>query len=137
MISSQKGKNRALLVVDDESDVLEFLKIYLESLSWKVVTAESTSKAFESLSATRYFCVLTDIAMPDMDGYEFISEAKRREIYSEFILMTGFGYNPNHTLVKVSKDFHYPCLFKPFNRPKLADAIQAAYAAYHRDLENQ
>jgi len=133
----QKEKNRAILVVDDEADVREFLQIYLESLSWQVSVADSTRQAFELLSRAPFFCVLTDIAMPDMDGYEFISELRRRNIPSEMILMTGFGYNPNHTLVKLNKSFHYPCLFKPFNRPKLADTIQAAFIAYHRDLEGQ
>jgi CheY-like chemotaxis protein len=135
MTSSQKVKNRAILVVDDEADVLEFLQFDLESLSWQVVTANSTGKAFELLEQMPFFCILTDIAMPDMDGYEFISEVRMRGIPSEFILMTGFGYNPNHTLVKLKKNFHYPCLFKPFNRPKLAETIQTAHVTYHKNME--
>ena len=73
--------------------------------------------------------------MPDMDGYEFISKIKEHGISSQVALMTGFGYNPKHTLVKIYKTIKYPCLFKPFNRAKVAEAVQSAWNAYHEDLQ--
>lgn len=139
MNSSIKQKNNRILIVDDEADVLDFLKIYLETLKWEVTTVSSTTEAFEELEKNAYFLVLTDIAMPDMDGYEFISKIKDKQIPSQMALMTGFGYNPKHTLVKIYKTIRYPCLFKPFNRAKIAEAVQTAWDAYHEDLltENQ
>jgi DNA-binding NtrC family response regulator len=137
MTSLPKENNRSILIVDDEKDVLEFLKFDVELLSWLPVTAHSTALAFEALKSSSFFCILTDIAMPDMDGYEFIAEVHRLSIQSEIILMTGFGYNPNHTLVKLNRFRHYPCLFKPFNRPKLAETIQAAYTSYHSAINSQ
>ncbi|MFP4012492.1 MAG: response regulator [Chitinispirillaceae bacterium] len=133
-MSSSKEKNKRILVVDDEVDVLDFLKIYLESLGWEVTTVMSTAKAFEELDNKPYFLVLTDIAMPDMDGYEFISKIKEKSYPSQMALMTGFGYNPKHTLVKIYKTIRYPCLFKPFNRAKVAEAVQNAYNAYHENI---
>jgi len=134
MSSSIKEKNKRILVVDDEVDVLDFLKIYLESLGWEVTTISSTADAFIELEKKPYFLVLTDIAMPEMDGYEFISKIKDKNIPSQMALMTGFGYNPKHTLVKIYKTIRYPCLFKPFNRAKIAEAVQTAYDTYHEDL---
>lgn len=134
MSSSIKQKNRRILVVDDEVDVLEFLNIYLESLGWEVTTVSSTTDAFKELELRPYFLVLTDIAMPEMDGYEFISKVIERNIPSQMALMTGFGYNPKHTLVKIYKTIRYPCLFKPFNRVKVAEAVQTAWDTYHGDL---
>jgi DNA-binding NtrC family response regulator len=134
MSSSIKEKNNRILVVDDEVDVLEFLKIYLESLGWDVTTVNSTSEAFKELDVRPYFLVLTDIAMPEMDGYEFISKIKDKQIPSQMALMTGFGYNPKHTLVKIYKTIRYPCLFKPFNRVKVSEAVQSAWNTYHEDL---
>lgn len=136
MSSAIKEKNKRILAVDDEEDVLEFLKIYLESLGWEVTTVSSTAEAFKELDAKSYFLVLTDIAMPDMDGYEFISKIKEKNIPSQMALMTGFGYNPKHTLVKIYKTIRYPCLFKPFNRVKVAETVQNAWDQYHQDLEN-
>lgn len=131
MNCSQKEKNKRILIVDDEIDVLDFLKIFLESLGWEVLTVSSTSEALEALGQQQYFLVLTDIAMPETDGYEFISLIKEKGIPSELALMTGFGYNPRHTLVKIYKTNRYPCLFKPFNRAKVIEAVEQAWAKYH------
>jgi DNA-binding NtrC family response regulator len=136
MSSAIKEKNKRILAVDDEEDVLEFLKIYLESLGWEVTTISSTAEAFKELETKSYFLVLTDIAMPDMDGYEFISKIKEKNIPSQMALMTGFGYNPKHTLVKIYKTIRYPCLFKPFNRVKVAETVQAAWDLYHQEMAN-
>jgi len=130
----QKEINKRILIVDDEVDVLDFLKIYLESLGWEITIVSSTDEAFVVLADTAFFLILTDIAMPEMDGYEFINQIKDRAIPSQLALMTGFGYNPKHTLVKIYKTNRYPCLFKPFNRNKVSEAVQSAYALYHEDL---
>jgi two-component system, sensor histidine kinase SagS len=134
MSSSIKEKNSRILVVDDEIDVLDFLKIFLESHGWEVTTISSTAEAFKELETRSYFLVLTDIAMPEMDGYEFISKIKEKQIPSQMALMTGFGYNPKHTLVKIYKTIRYPCLFKPFNRMKVTETVQNAWNLYHEDL---
>jgi len=135
MSSVIKEKNKRILVVDDELDVLDFLKIYLESQGWEVTTISTTSDAFRELESKAYFLVLTDIAMPDMDGYEFISKIKEKQIPSQMALMTGFGYNPKHTLVKIYKTIRYPCLFKPFNRVKVTEAVQNAWNVYHAEID--
>jgi len=123
------------LVVDDEIDVLEFLRIYLETMGWEVTTAPTVSQAFEALARQPHFLVITDIAMPEMDGYEFISAIKAQGFECRFALMTGFGYNPKHTLVKINKTVKYPCLFKPFNREKVMEAVNGAYELYHSDID--
>jgi DNA-binding NtrC family response regulator len=134
-MSSSKTKTKKILVVDDEVDVLEFLKIYIETMGWEVTTASTVVQAFEELESQPYFLVITDIAMPDMDGYEFINAIKTQGFECLFALMTGFGYNPKHTLVKIYKTVKYPLLFKPFNREKVTEAINWAYGNYHRGID--
>ena len=128
---SENMVNKSLLAVDDESDVLEFLSLYLGTLGWTVHTAGSVADALKMLDEQNYFLVLTDIAMPDMDGYEFVSTIKERGISSKVVLMTGFGYNPNHTLIKLNKAVQYPTLFKPFDNAKLAATVQCMWQAYN------
>ncbi len=134
---SEKKYNKRLLIVDDEIDVLDFLKIYLSSLGWEVTTASTIPEAFDELDANVFFLVITDIAMPEMDGHEFISKLREKKIPSEVALMTGFGYNPKHTLVKIYKTVKYPCLFKPFNRVKVAETVQAAWDRYHEHVSRE
>jgi two-component system, sensor histidine kinase SagS len=133
MSFSRKEPNKRILIVDDEADVLDFLRIYLGSLGWEVTLSSSTADAFVLLDTQTFFLVITDIAMPEMDGYEFISRMKDLAIPSEVVLMTGFGYNPKHTLIKIYKTIRYPCLFKPFNRSKLSEAVKTAYDLYHKE----
>jgi len=128
---SEKQNNKRILIVDDEVDVLDFLNLFLSSLGWEVFTAPTIANAMKALDEQPFFLVITDIAMPDMDGHEFISALQDRHIPSEVALMTGFGYNPNHTLVKIYKTVRYPCLFKPFNRTKVTETVQEAWNRYH------
>jgi len=132
MDSLPHDKTRNILVVDDEEDVCDFLKLFLESLDWDVTVATSIHDAFHALKQREYFLVLTDIAMPEMDGYEFISRIREKNIPSQIVLMTGFGYNPKHTLVKIKKSMGYPCHFKPFNREKLRQSVEDSFATYHK-----
>ncbi len=136
MSSSKKTENRNILVLDDETDVLELLSMYLESQKWNVTVVESPSQAFTQLEKVPYFLILTDIAMPEMDGYEFINTLHEKLIPSQVALMTGFGYNPKHTLVKISKKSKYPVFFKPFEfkKQRLRETVQNAWEEYHRDL---
>lgn len=130
---SPSPRSRKILAVDDEEDVLEFLRIYLESLGWEVTAAPTVEQAFSELERDRYFLVITDIAMPEMDGYEFISTIKDRGYDCRFAIMTGFGYNPKHTLIKINKTVKYPCLFKPFNREKVKEAVNEAFEIYNNE----
>ena len=131
---SEKKHTKRILIVDDEVDVLDFLKIYLVSLGWEVSIASTIQEAFAELETNVFFLVITDIAMPEMDGHEFISKLHEKHIPVEVALMTGFGYNPKHTLVKIFKTVKYPSLFKPFNRAKVAETVQSAWDLYHQEL---
>ncbi|MBD3420783.1 MAG: response regulator [Chitinivibrionales bacterium] len=130
----RKVVNNNILIVDDEEDVLDFLRIFLESLGWTVTPAPSVHVALENLTGTSFFLVLTDIAMPEMDGYEFVSTIRDKNLPSEVALMTGFGYNPKHTLVKIKKIMRCPFYFKPFNRLKLAAGVRDAWVYYHKEI---
>ncbi len=136
MNSSKKTKNRTILIIDDEPDVCDLLRIYLESQNWLVTTVDSPSGAFKLLEKQPFFLIFTDIAMPEMDGYEFISKIREKRVPSQIALMTGFGYNPKHTLIKINKKCKHPIFFKPFEfkKPRLKDTVQKAWETYHKDM---
>lgn len=132
----KKIRNRNILIVDDETEILDLLKNCLESQSWKVITVDSPSQAFKLLKKEVFFLILMDIAMPEMDGYEFINKIKEKGITSQIVLMTGFGYNPKHTLIKVKKKGEFPVIFKPLDlkKPRLKETVQTAWRTYHKDI---
>ena len=76
-----------LLIVDDNSDILFNLKILLEKRGYEVITSMSGDKALRTLSALNSTpdVIISDIMMPNMDGYEFftaISTHSYSQIYS-------------------------------------------------------
>jgi two-component system CheB/CheR fusion protein len=81
------------LAVDDDADSLEVLASLLES-EGAVVTPASSARGPWPLAASREFdLVLSDIAMPDMDGLQLIRELRARERCARVhaIAMSGFG----------------------------------------------
>lgn len=123
-------ENKRILVIDDEPDVLEFLKLFFETNGYQVTTAENSQAAVDSVRTNDFFLIITDIAMPDMDGYEMILELQKIKPDTSFAVMTGFGYNPKHTLVRIREEGEYPCIFKPFNREKVLAVAENAFQQY-------
>ncbi|MCR5467258.1 MAG: response regulator transcription factor [Lachnospiraceae bacterium] len=67
-----------ILVVDDEPKIAELLKVCLEMQGMEVSCAENGREALEIFSKCPADMILTDIMMPVMDGYEFVSELRKR-----------------------------------------------------------
>lgn len=66
-----------ILVVDDAADMLDIFQTLLEMEGARVVTANSAREALEKLKENPVDVVISDISMPEMDGYAFIEEARR------------------------------------------------------------
>ena len=114
---------RIICVVDDEEDLIVNLKLNLEDLrpEWKVLGYNNGLDALREIVTGHVDLVLTDIAMPDMNGYELYWRIKDHDPELPVIMMTGFGYDPSHVLVRAKSDGLQDVLFKPFEIEKLVD----------------
>jgi CheY-like chemotaxis protein len=73
------ASNGAVLVVDDDVDILETIKMVLEGSGYEVLTAQNGLAALELLRAgKRVRVILLDMMMPTMDGWQF-REAQQRD----------------------------------------------------------
>ncbi len=118
--------NLSILIVDDEEDIRFFLKEVLEAEGFDVKTASNAFKALELIEECFFSIVLSDIAMPEMDGYELFNKAKLLYPNLPIIMMTGFGYDPSHVLVRLRKNGECDVLFKPFDNQKLLKKLKIA-----------
>ncbi|MFC1887463.1 response regulator [Candidatus Cloacimonadota bacterium] len=119
-------KIRKILVVDDEREVTDFIKLELEDYCHdvEVITANCGYEGLRCIMSGDIDLMLTDIAMPDMDGYELYSRTREMNSKLPIIMMTGFGYDPNHVVVKSRTDGLKDVIFKPFDTQKLIKMIK-------------
>jgi len=115
-----------ILVVDDEVSMTDHLKVELEECcpDLEVITRNTGYQAFSRIMQGDIKLLLTDIAMPDMDGYELYKRTKDYDENIPVIMMTGFGYDPDHVVVKSRKEGLQDVLFKPFDINKLFELIK-------------
>jgi two-component system CheB/CheR fusion protein len=79
-----------ILVVEDHSDSLELLRIYLEYCGYVVLSARSKTEALKEMPTADCDVLLSNIGLPDGNGWDLIKEAgKLRPRYA--IAMSGFG----------------------------------------------
>ncbi len=78
-----------LLIVDDEEDILELLESILES-KYKVLKASNGTEALQVISDEAVHLIISDVMMPDMDGFELCKRVKSGVEYSHIpvILLT-------------------------------------------------
>ena len=108
----------AILVVDDDAGVREGVRALLEGAGYVVATAADGAEAIEKLRASRVSLVLLDLAMPGVDGWQFLA---RRESEAGFprtpvVLLSGMQFI--HDAPGVA-DF----IRKPIDSDRLLDCV--------------
>ncbi len=73
--------------------------------------------------------VLADIRMPNKNGYEVFAAARECCPDCGVMLMTGFGYDPNHSIVRARKEGLDAVLFKPFKVDQLISELHKAFSS--------
>jgi len=79
---------KRLLVVDDETEICDFLKMFFEDRGFTVTTANSGQKALDQLDQVKPHVILLDIHMPAMDGLTALREIKKRLPDAKVIMVT-------------------------------------------------
>lgn len=120
---------RHVLVADDEATIRETIGGLLSKLGCKVKTAIDGADAIAQIEASGFDIVLADIRMPHHSGYEVFAAARQKRPDMCVVLMTGFGYDPNHSVVRARSEGLNAVLFKPFKVDQLLDELRKALSA--------
>ncbi|MEM6799430.1 MAG: response regulator, partial [Planctomycetota bacterium] len=70
--------------------------------------------------------IIADIRLPDMSGYELLLKLHEMNEKAPLILMTGFGYDPGHSIVKARQAGLRAVLYKPFRLDQLLETVEQA-----------
>ena len=83
--------NETILVVDDEQSLRELAMEILSARGYNVLTASNGEKAIEMLSSFHVDMLVTDVIMPNMDGFELAAYAKKEYPQIKILVLTGFS----------------------------------------------
>jgi CheY-like chemotaxis protein len=116
-------KGLRVLVADNDDRVRQSAHKLLGRWGCEVETARDGQEALRMARLGTYDAILADIRLPDLSGYEVYRRLREAQSQARVILMTGFGYDPAHSLVKARQDGLRFVLFKPFRIDQLLDAL--------------
>ncbi len=125
---------RTVLVADDDETTRTTVREVFEQQGAIVSECPDGLKAITLLraranSGQHFDLVISDIRMPDANGYEVFRATKDASPETPVILMTAFGYDPNHSIVRSSQEGLHCFLFKPIEIAQLLDEARKALAA--------
>jgi CheY-like chemotaxis protein len=122
---------RRILVVDADEQVRVAAHALLERSGCTVETARDAAEATSLVragGADAYDVIISDIRLPDMSGYQLLLKLQEILDVVPLVLMTGFGYDPGHSIVKARQAGIDLVLFKPFRVDQLLDTVEKAIA---------
>lgn len=119
-------RSKRILVVDNEEAVRDQAHAALGQIGCEVETAHNGEEALLMARTFHYDVVIVDIRLPDMSGYECFVALRNINEHLPVILMTGFGYDPGHSIVKARQAGLKSALYKPFRLDQLLTELERA-----------
>jgi CheY-like chemotaxis protein len=116
-------KGLRVLVADGDERVRRTAHGLLGRWGCVVETARDGREALTMARLGAYDAILADIRLPDVPGYDAYRQLREAQPQARVILMTSYGYDPSHTLVKARQDGLRHVLFKPFRVDQLLNAL--------------
>ncbi|MFH1153404.1 MAG: response regulator [Pseudomonadota bacterium] len=124
-----------VLVVDDESRILESIGFFLKREGFAVTLASNGREALAHYRQMRFDLVLLDISMPDMDGFEVMAGILVRDPEAMVIMVT--GYATVESAVRALKQGAWDFLKKPFEYAELVATVKNGLAQKRLIDENR
>ena len=115
---------KPILIVDDDADILKLLEMRLTANNHAVMTANCAAKALALFNMTPASLIISDLRMPDMDGFELFQAIHQLDSTVPFILLTAHGSIPE--AVSATQQGVFGFLTKPFDSKELLRQVESA-----------
>lgn len=114
--------SKRILVADDEENLLNFIRSYLEESGYDVVTATNGREAMYAARYSKPDLIILDLMMPEMDGYEFM-RLHRKDSDTPIIMLTARVEEDDRILgLELGADDY---VTKPFSARELVARVKA------------
>ena len=115
---------KKVLLIDDNDVFRKAISDTLEIMNFKVTPLTDGKNVLQYLKTTRYDIIITDIIMPDKDGFETINDIRKYDQSIPIIAVTGDGaYEQNQNLKIAEKLGATDTIMKPFETSALVEKI--------------
>jgi DNA-binding response OmpR family regulator len=117
-MASDDSQRGTILVVDDNRDIREFAKRFLETAGWAVVTAADGAEGlrFFEEHQSNIVLLLTDVMMPNLNGWELADRVQGIDSRLPVLFMSGDDWSAHQGLECVAKPFRPAELIAKVNR---------------------
>lgn len=122
-MSTMEKSKANVLVVDDAQVNLAILQKMLDKLGYTCMTALSVEEAFVIMERFTPHIILSDVSMPDMDGYEFCERLKQNPFTREIPVLFISGVSSNEDKIKCFEAGGVDFISKPFDESEVAARI--------------
>lgn len=123
-----KLRGRQILVVDADETVRTAAHQLLDRYGCTVETAHDGAEAVcmvrNVAKGGRYDVIIADVRLPDMTGYDVMLKLMELVNPVPLVLMSGFGWDPGHSIVKARQAGLQAVLYKPFRLDQLLDTVE-------------
>lgn len=132
----RKSRERTLLLVDDEENILASLRRLLRRDGYHIITANSGAQGLQRLAENKVDVILSDQRMPGMTGVEFLRRAK--ELYPQTVRMSLSGYTELQSITDaINEGAVYKFLTKPWDDERLRAHVHEAFRHKHLADDNR
>jgi PAS domain S-box-containing protein len=124
--NSRHLAGKTVLIVDDDPDVSRSVSEILQDEGCHVIVSRSGTEALSALEEQSVDLVLSDVVMPDMDGYELFRTLQATRPELPIVLMTAYYYDKDHVLKRSAANGLKDVIFKkPIKPARLIELIDA------------
>ncbi len=125
----------SILIVDDESGILDTLRILLRKEGFEVTTAQGGKAGLDQIRSGSHDIVLTDVRMPQVTGLDILQAAKEQDSMTPVILMTAQASLQTAVAAVNAGAFYY--IQKPFSNDELLAILRRACEYRQIRVENR
>jgi len=115
-----------VLIVDDEPEIRAFMSDALDIFGYQVGAAGDADEALALVSRDRFDLVMSDLRLPGLTGWDFVTRLRSLDPVMRLIMLTGSA--PEDDDLKRVRAAGIPVLHKPVQLPQLQTALSAALA---------
>lgn len=120
---AEKLRGMRVLVVDGNERVRRAAHALMGRYGCLVETAQSDQEAIDLARNGRYDAFFINIRLSDGSAYETYRRIREHQPKARPVMMTGFGYDSSHTIVKARQDGLWALLFLPFRTDQVLEAL--------------